>query len=181
MAITIGRFIRFIRSIFVPATAIIGFSCLLTFFFVLYQPTRGPGEVQRLGWQSWDVVSPSPASTPVPSPIPGDPNTDVDWWNVTDPDASPVDSSSLPLDVWSPLLPQDTGRMFYCFFVFLLRIALRVAVDSVRNSRRALYVRHDYDGHMRAIIFHFRRCNQGKVGARATRFESPEWDVAAGE
>jgi hypothetical protein len=44
MAILIlGRFIRSIRSIFVPATAIIGFSRLLTFFFVLYQPSRGPG------------------------------------------------------------------------------------------------------------------------------------------
>ena len=76
-----------------------------------------------------------------------------------------------------PKIPDVCSIVFF----FLLRIALRVAVDSVRNSRRALYVRHDYDGHMRAIIFHFRRCNQGKVGARATRFESPEWDVAAGE
>ena len=115
MAISLSRIIRFIRSIFVPATAIIGFSCLLTFFFVLYQPTRGPGEVQRLGWQSWDVVSPSTTSNPIASPLPGDHDTDVDWWNVTDPNANPVDSASLPLDVWSPLLPHDTGCMFSFF------------------------------------------------------------------
>ncbi|KAI9435260.1 Metallo-dependent phosphatase [Lactarius indigo] len=120
MAITLGRFVRFIRSIFVPATAIIGFSSLLTFFFVLYQPTRGPGDIQRLGWQAWDVVSSSPASDlpgsandshvdqEVP-PTPENPDGGVDWWNVTGPSASPVDSASLPLDVWSPLLPHDTG------------------------------------------------------------------------
>ena len=124
MAITLSRFIRFIRSIFVPATVIIGFSCLLTFFFVLYQPTRGPGEVQRLGWQSWDVVAPSSLpSTPASSPLPGNPNNEVDWWNVTEPDANPVDTSSLPLDVWSPLLPHDTGCTFvlFCFSCVGLR------------------------------------------------------------
>lgn len=149
MAITLGRLIRFIRSIFVPATAIIGFSCVLTFFFVLYQPTRGPGDIQRLGWQSWDVVSSSPpgsandshvdqgVQTP-PPPTPGDPDADVDWWNITDPSASPVDSASLPLDVWSPLLPHDTGCMII-LFLFLLDYAER-RIDSVRYSRRALHV-----------------------------------------
>ena len=119
MAKAIGRFIRSIRSIVVPTAAIIGFSCLLTFFFVLYQPTRGPGDVQRLGWQSWDTISPLPtADLPSggnetgsqPPPTPGDHDTDVDWWNVTTP-TSPVDSASLPLDVWAPLLPHDTGCM----------------------------------------------------------------------
>jgi hypothetical protein len=143
MAILIlGRFIRSIRSIFVPATAIIGFSCLLTFFFVLYQPSRGPGEIQRLGWQSWDVISPSPTSNlpgsantshidqEVDNPTPGGPDADVDWWNVTNPGANSVDSSSLPLDVWSPLLPHDTGCMISIFL--WLRITLSVArIDSV--------------------------------------------------
>ncbi|KAH8979165.1 Metallo-dependent phosphatase [Lactarius hatsudake] len=93
MAITLGRFIRFIRSILSPATAIIGFSSLLTFFFVLYQPTRGPGDIQRLGGRLWDVVSSSSVSNlpEVPS-TPGNPRR-----------------ASLPLDVWSPLLPHDTG------------------------------------------------------------------------
>jgi hypothetical protein len=121
MANAFGRFIRSIHSIFVPTTAIVGFSLLLTFFYVLYQPTRGPGDVQRLGWQSWDIVSPLPAadlSSIVnetgnrPPPTSGDHDTDVDWWNVTAPGStSPVDSASLPLDVWAPLLPHDTGCM----------------------------------------------------------------------
>ncbi len=132
MAITLSRFIRFIRSTCVPATAIIGFSCLLTFFFVLYQPSRGPGDIQRLGWQSWDVVSPSP-----PSNRPSSANTsghvdqqdDVDWWNVTDSSETPVDTTSLPLDVWSPLLPHDTGCTI--FFRLSLGITLNCRIDSV--------------------------------------------------
>lgn len=123
MTKTFGRFIRSLHSIFVPTTAIIGFSVLLTFFYILYQPTRGPGDVQRLGWQSWDIVSPLPAadvSSNVnetgnqPSPPSGDHDAGVDWWNVTAPGStSPVDSASLPLDVWAPLLPHDTGRMTF--------------------------------------------------------------------
>jgi hypothetical protein len=123
MAKALGRFIRFIRSIFVPTTAIIAFSCLLTFFFVLYQPTRGPGDLQRLGWQSWDIISPlstgdssSNANSDhdtldKPPPTTGDHDTDVDWWNFTASAATgnSYDSSSLPLDVWAPLLPHDTG------------------------------------------------------------------------
>lgn len=122
MAKALGRFIRSIHSIFVPTTAIVGFSFLLTFFYVLYQPTRGPGDVQRLGWQSWDIVSPLPVadlSSNVnetgnqPPPTSGDQDTDVDWWNVTAPSTSSVDSASLPLDVWAPLLPHDTGCMIF--------------------------------------------------------------------
>lgn len=123
MAKAFGRFIRSIYSIFVPTTAIVGFSLLLTFFYILYQPTRGPGDVQRLGWQSWDIVSPLPAADlpsnvneteNQPPPPPWDHDTDVDWWNVTAPGStSPVDSASLPLDVWAPLLPHDTGCMAF--------------------------------------------------------------------
>jgi hypothetical protein len=121
---------RFLRSIFVPTTTVIGFSSFLIFFFVLYQPNRGPGDLQRLGWQSWDTVSSLPtldfptgvdsanhgAEKPS-SPTSGDHDADVDWWNVTTPNTSnPVDSASLPLDVWAPLLPHDTGCM-PCYFV----------------------------------------------------------------
>jgi hypothetical protein len=123
MAKVFGRLIRSVHSIFVPTTAIVGFSFLLTFFYVLYQPTRGPGDVQRLGWQSWDIVSPLPpadASSNVnetenqPPPTSGDHDTGVDWWNATAPGStSPVDSASLPLDVWAPLLPHDTGCMAF--------------------------------------------------------------------
>ncbi|KAJ8482432.1 hypothetical protein ONZ45_g14949 [Pleurotus djamor] len=38
-----------------------------------------------------------------------DHNKDVDWWNVTDGGGQAVDFASLPLDVWNPLLPHDTG------------------------------------------------------------------------
>jgi hypothetical protein len=133
MAKAFGPFLRFIRSIFVPTTAIIGFSCLLTFFFVLYQPTRGPGDIQRLGWQSWDVVSPLATADPSSSgdsigneadnpspPTSGDHESDVDWWNVTASDPKhPIDPASLPLDVWAPMLPHDTGCVplfrLFCF------------------------------------------------------------------
>ncbi|KAI0038233.1 hypothetical protein FA95DRAFT_1665181, partial [Auriscalpium vulgare] len=99
---------------------VFSFSCLLTFFFVLYEPTHGAGDVQRLVWQSWDVISSirpaqSPGNTETAAPDNGSPAHDtpahdgVDWWNVTKPTSPVVDSSSLPLDVWSPLLPHDTG------------------------------------------------------------------------
>lgn len=122
MALTCSRFLRFLRSIFIPTTTIVGFSCLLTFFFVLYQPTRGPGDLQRLGWQAWDTISASApyagvgstdAETGSATPA-GDtsPPEGVDWWNVTKPAGGSADSASLPLDVWNPLLPHDTGREY---------------------------------------------------------------------
>ncbi|THH27295.1 hypothetical protein EUX98_g6887 [Antrodiella citrinella] len=119
---------RFLRSIFAPATAIIGFSCLLTFIFILYQPTPGPGAKQRLGWQAWDIISDVPLpsdnidlGTPtMGNPVSGgeisDPgigqvDSGVDWWNVSSPDNmnDQFDPTSLPLDVWDPLMPHDTG------------------------------------------------------------------------
>ncbi|KAA1475450.1 Metallo-dependent phosphatase [Dentipellis sp. KUC8613] len=117
MAITCGRLFRFIRSIFVPTTTIIAFSCLLTFFFVLYQPTHGPGDVQRLGWQAWESISPSARpNTGAAGAGAGSSGTEdisvpegVDWWNATTPEGQTVDSASLPLDQWAPLLPHDTG------------------------------------------------------------------------
>jgi hypothetical protein len=112
MAHSSFRFFRSLRSICVPMTAIIGFSCLLAFVFVLYQPTPGPGSLQRLGWQSWDVVKSSEDYLQVPTDD-GSGSEGVDWWNVTNSDDPKVDSSSLPLDVWAPLLPHDTGRAFY--------------------------------------------------------------------
>lgn len=81
------------------------------FIFILYQPNAGPGIVQRVGWQSWDVVgnSQTPSnvdtSTGISNPTVPD---GVDWWNVTDTNVE-VDSSSLPLDIWAPLMPHDIG------------------------------------------------------------------------
>ena len=119
MAVSFARFGRFLRSIFAPTAAIFGFSCLLTFIFILYQPHPGPGALQRLGWQSWDVIQEVPTAgaaassgqtsedVEVPS---GQPHETVDWWNVTSPeDTVAYDPASLPLDVWDPLMAHDTG------------------------------------------------------------------------
>jgi len=74
-----------------------------------------PGSHQRLGWQSWDVVTTIEDSTQIPAGGNTSSGSDaasdgVDWWNVTDSVDQKVDFASLPLDVWSPLLPHDTGR-----------------------------------------------------------------------
>ncbi|KAF8159653.1 Metallo-dependent phosphatase-like protein [Crassisporium funariophilum] len=109
------RFGRGLRSMCAPIMTVVGFSLMLTYVLVLYQPTRGPGITQRMGWQSWEVVTlsdekaPSNHSTsPSAGSSPGVPDTNVDWWNTTKPDEK-LDLSSLPLDVWSPILPHDTG------------------------------------------------------------------------
>ncbi|KAL1696645.1 Metallo-dependent phosphatase-like protein [Schizophyllum commune] len=132
MAFNVYRLGRGFRAILAPLSAIVGFSCLLTFLFVLYQPTPGPGIQQRLGWQSWDVVDSTLPFADTDTSIDigsGDDDVEagddmpaedgVDWWNVTAPQDS-VDSASLPLDVWAPLLPHDTGlseiAVTQCFF-----------------------------------------------------------------
>lgn len=140
VAPSIARVGRFLRSIFAPATAIFGFSCLLTFIFVLYQPHPGPGALQRLGWQSWDIVSSesstgvgSTHSSPPPDdgtesdavdiglPSPGDIPEGTDWWDVSPPDsATSFDPASLPLDVWDPLMPHDTG----CMYIYIIAVSL---------------------------------------------------------
>ena len=135
---------RFLRSIFVPATSIFIFSCLLTFIFVLYQPTAGPGEIQRLGWQSWDIISDSLSSTTdidVPSGSGGhhdDPSSSrpvdvpqgTDWWDVSTAD-SKIDFASLPLDVWDPLMPHDTGCQYN--FMSLTYTCILIPAHSLRN------------------------------------------------
>ncbi|KAI6149292.1 Metallo-dependent phosphatase-like protein [Pisolithus tinctorius] len=104
MALSCSRFFRFLRSIAEPVLAIVGFSCLLTFIFILYQPTPGPGISQKVGWQSWDSVSSVGNST-----TPEDVSVDTNWWNVSYPGDEPSDTSSYPLDYWAPFLPHDTG------------------------------------------------------------------------
>lgn len=69
-----------------------------------------------MGWQAWEVVSMNEAPDTKPgATTSGNPNTpeEVDWWNVTE-SQDKVDNLSLPLDVWSPLLPHDTGRASHC-------------------------------------------------------------------
>ncbi|KIJ20637.1 hypothetical protein PAXINDRAFT_165536 [Paxillus involutus ATCC 200175] len=122
MALSCSRFFRFLRSVFAPAAAIIGFSCLLTIVFILYQPTPGPGIVQRLGWQSWDAVTTVDyfeygSQQPEDAEDPGStsdqptnpPPADTDWWDTVNPGGDTTDISSYPTDVWAPLLPHDTG------------------------------------------------------------------------
>lgn len=138
MSLSFNRFFRFLRSIFVPTTTIIAFSCLLLFFFILYQPTDGPGDQLRLGWQSWDYISSSSEASYVgagsvdaeeehTTPAQGDTSVPegTDWWNVTAPEGDAVDSASLPLDIWNPLLPHDTGCTSP--FIPLLHIVRSVA------------------------------------------------------
>ncbi|KAF8826081.1 hypothetical protein HHX47_DHR6000436 [Lentinula edodes] len=119
------RSLRFLRSMCAPITAVICFSCLLTFIFILYQPTPGPGIKQRLGWQSWDSISMSSEDLAAASSTSnGSTSQDqggnssielpegVDWWNVSGIPGlgqDKVDTTSFPLDVWAPLLPHDTG------------------------------------------------------------------------
>ncbi|KAJ3859665.1 Metallo-dependent phosphatase-like protein [Lentinula novae-zelandiae] len=119
------RSLRFLRSMCAPITAVICFSCLLTFIFILYQPTPGPGIKQRLGWQSWDSISMSSEDLAAASSTSnGSTSQDqggnssielpegVDWWNVNGIPGlgqDKVDTTSFPLDVWAPLLPHDTG------------------------------------------------------------------------
>ncbi|KAF9026073.1 Metallo-dependent phosphatase-like protein [Rhodocollybia butyracea] len=114
------RFFRSLRSMCAPITAFIGFSCLLTFIFILYQPTPGPGIKQRLGWQSWDSISMNSDDLATvssnTSSQAAEPHVDlpegVDWWNVSGLPGTgqdTVNTTSLPLDVWLPTAPHDTG------------------------------------------------------------------------
>jgi hypothetical protein len=69
--------------------------------------------VQRMGWQAWEVVSMNEAADTKPGTTSANTPEGVDWWNVTESEDK-VDNLSLPLDVWSPLLPHDTGRASHC-------------------------------------------------------------------
>ncbi|KAJ7043577.1 Metallo-dependent phosphatase-like protein [Mycena alexandri] len=112
-----ARLGQWLRNVSVPVSTFISFCSMLLFMFILYQPTPGPGIIQRLGWQSWDTISVhqedlsatnTSGGAVVGSPPAEQIPQDVDWWNVTTTQEA-VDMASLPLDVWSPLLPHDTG------------------------------------------------------------------------
>nr|VWO97910.1 Zn(2)-C6 fungal-type domain-containing protein [Ganoderma boninense] len=83
-------------------------------------PTPGPGSIQKLGWQSWDIIGDftgQVSSTGTPAEDVESPSTSgsgsvpagVDWWNVSTNNPDTVDTASLPLDVWDPLMQHDTG------------------------------------------------------------------------
>lgn len=100
--------VRSLSAVCAPFATTAGIALLLTYVFILYQPSFGPGGIQRVGWQSWDVVidavkNHSTATTTTTS------DDTVDWWNVSSPDKT-IDTTSFPQDIWQPLLPLDTGR-----------------------------------------------------------------------
>ncbi|KAF5362132.1 hypothetical protein D9756_002488 [Leucocoprinus leucothites] len=119
MAISFLCCFRGVRSVCLPVTTVVGFCFLLTWVFILYQPTPGPGIIQRMGWQAWESVdstatAPSKGNTDTVSNEGsntggnGDVPNDVDWWNVTTKQDN-IDYGSFPLDTWNPLLPHNTG------------------------------------------------------------------------
>jgi hypothetical protein len=140
MGFSAQRLSKVVRTTCAPFTAVLAFSILLTVVFVLYQPTRGPGDLQKLGWQSWATVSSKPATdgqVTIDNTTTHDGNTGsdnvpegTDWWDVEAP-APEIDSSSLPLDVWDPLMPHDTGCT--CTVPYLRTYRLRLMVYSVRD------------------------------------------------
>lgn len=107
---------RPLRSGVAPITTVILFSILLAYVFVLYQPGVGPGSIQRLGWQAWDVINPTPTAPQqlddlgLPAEDPKPTGTSTHWWDSpASAPTEPAGSSTLPLDKWLPLLPRDTG------------------------------------------------------------------------
>ena len=133
MALSCSRFFRFLRSIAEPTIVLVCFSTLLTFVFVLYQPSPGPGISQRVGWQSWDSVGGTPSqggATQEPPP------SDSDWWNVTSPQD---DGSSYPLDTWTPLLPHDTGCTYVAPLWFIGDALTLVCLQCRRSPSRGAW------------------------------------------
>lgn len=162
MALSCSRFFRFLRSIAEPTIVLVCFSTLLTFVFVLYQPSPGPGISQRVGWQSWDSVGGTPSqggATQEPPP------SDSDWWNVTSPQD---DGSSYPLDTWTPLLPHDTGCT-YVAPLWFIGDALTLVACSVGDRHHAVHGVCDYGRRPVCTRYHRRaRRRQGQMGPRRT-------------
>ncbi|KAJ7091319.1 Metallo-dependent phosphatase-like protein [Mycena belliarum] len=151
----LARLGRWLRNVSVPLSTFVSFSCMLVFIFILYQPTPGPGIIQRLGWQSWDVITtPQPdlvttnttGSVTTGYPPSKEPPGGVDWWNVTAPEEK-IDYASLPLDVWAPLLPHDTGlseiAITRCFVNPRLSTLCDPASTSEKDAIRGKWVRVD--------------------------------------
>ncbi|KAF8325842.1 Metallo-dependent phosphatase-like protein [Cantharellus anzutake] len=105
MSIRLSHRLIFKRSL--PLTCYILFVLLLTFY--IYEKPRPLGKFQHIGWQAFDTITPG---VPAPSE-PHDPSrptntSSVDWWDVVNDDSN-VPPTSLPLDIWNPLLPHHTG------------------------------------------------------------------------
>ena len=117
---------RRIFRLIVPVVLVFCFSLSLGFLFILYHSPRAPaGRLQRLSWQRWDVVSlNADGSIPAGSTGGGGGATNTtggkEWWELEELDAGETPASvSLPLDVWSPLLPHSTGRKHLYLFCLI--------------------------------------------------------------
>lgn len=96
----------------VPLIGVFLFSLALGYLFILNQLPPAPKAFRRISWQKWDVVSLIGSSSNVPSnPEPNTNSTNgKEWWQAEELDAGEAPAGvSLPLDVWSPLLPHSTG------------------------------------------------------------------------
>ncbi|KAJ7066567.1 Metallo-dependent phosphatase-like protein [Mycena amicta] len=146
---------RFIGGVSIPVATFTCMALMLLSIFVLYQPTPGPGILQRLGWQSWESVAVVPKpdlSTGTSSSSSGgstqSPPSDhgVEWWNVTQSEET-VDWASLPLDEWAPLLPHDTGfseiAVTHCFVNPRLASVCDPKSTSEKDSIMGKFVRVD--------------------------------------
>jgi hypothetical protein len=92
----------------IPLTCFALFAILLTFY--LFDKPIPLWKLQRLGWQSFDLVSFenfNSSSGPSQRPLP--PNNETDWWDVEDDATEALSPTSFRLDVWNPLIPHRTG------------------------------------------------------------------------
>lgn len=106
---TLYRLFRFISASSANITATLGITAMLTFVWVLYQPNLGPGLSQKMGWQAWDTVVTGDAAGPVNAVNEAPPvHLGGAWWNISEIEKW-QDEASLPLDVWSPILPHANG------------------------------------------------------------------------
>ncbi|KAF7309823.1 AIP3 domain-containing protein [Mycena indigotica] len=149
----LARCWRFISGVSIPVSTFVSFTCMLIFIFILYQPTPGPGILQRLGWQSWESVSTAPrpnigtdSTSNQPKPAESASSGGVEWWNVTQTEET-VDGASLPLDGWAPLLPHDTGfseiAVTHCFVNPRLASVCDPASTPEKDAMMGKFVRVD--------------------------------------
>ena len=99
---------RLILKRSLPITCYVLFVLLLSFLF--YAEPRALGSLQHIGWQAFDIVSLKPV-TPQSPTTPSGPTkgNSTDWWDLEDNNVEPP-PTSLPLDIWNPLLSHHTGR-----------------------------------------------------------------------
>lgn len=97
----------------VPITLVFCFSLGFSYLFILSKAKFRTS--QKLSWQRWDVISLN-ADGSVPAGAGsgighgGHGGNGTEWWEKEELDAGDAPAgTSLPLDVWSPLLPHATG------------------------------------------------------------------------